>query len=355
MGQRAAIQAELEHILASAAFRSSQRCCDFLRCVVAHTLDGAELKERTIGAEVFGRPPDYDTGADSIVRVKATELRKRLAQYYQEAGARPVHIDLPAGSYAPEFRFPVAAVSGRRGVRSFALAATAATVALALGGWWWLRQPAALDRFWQPFLETPQPVLLCVAHPVVYRINAAGEPVRDPDHYVGVGDAIALAQLSGYLSRRGKAAQTRIGADTSFSELRNAPAVLIGAYTNQWTMQVANDLRFVFDRDGGEIFIRDNITPGRRWTYRGGSTVTDYAIVTRVLHSRTGERMIAAAGLSHYGTRAAGEFLTNRDAMEHALAGAPRDWSGRNLQLILEAQVIGSTPGPPKVLAAWYW
>jgi Tol biopolymer transport system component len=59
-----------------------------------------------IGAEMFHRPVDYDTSNDAVVRVRATEVRKRLAQYYREAAQTPVvRIDLLPGSYVPEFHW----------------------------------------------------------------------------------------------------------------------------------------------------------------------------------------------------------------------------------------------------------
>jgi hypothetical protein len=62
-----------------------------------------KLKERTIGIELFGREPSYDTGEDSIVRVTATDVRKRLFEYYARPGSgSPLRIELPAGSYIPE-------------------------------------------------------------------------------------------------------------------------------------------------------------------------------------------------------------------------------------------------------------
>jgi len=52
---------------------------------VEQTLAGNEdnLKERTLGVEVFHRTPDYDTNLDPVVRLCAGEVRKRIAQYYQ--------------------------------------------------------------------------------------------------------------------------------------------------------------------------------------------------------------------------------------------------------------------------------
>jgi hypothetical protein len=50
---------------------------------------GYQLKERTIGIEAFSRPPDYDQSVDPVVRITAGEVRKRLTQYYYEAGGTP--------------------------------------------------------------------------------------------------------------------------------------------------------------------------------------------------------------------------------------------------------------------------
>src|SRR5580693_1051910 len=102
------IHNELESVLASDDFTGSKRCQDFLRLVVDHTLAGDldELRERMIGVEMFHRPADYDTSNDAVVRVRATEVRKRLAQYYRETKVAPVvRIDLLPGSYVPEFHW----------------------------------------------------------------------------------------------------------------------------------------------------------------------------------------------------------------------------------------------------------
>src|ERR1700744_4163569 len=83
------VRQALKEITASHAFAGSKRSQNFLQLIVEHTLDGEfeSLRERMIGAEMFGRPVDYDTGSDSVVRVKATEVPKRLAQYYLERPA----------------------------------------------------------------------------------------------------------------------------------------------------------------------------------------------------------------------------------------------------------------------------
>lgn len=104
---REMIVAAVARITGSAAFRGSRRAQDFLRNLVDHGLSGEleHIKERSIGVAVFGRVPDYDTGADAVVRVAANDLRKRLTGYYQEAGtSEHVLIELQAGTYVPEIR-----------------------------------------------------------------------------------------------------------------------------------------------------------------------------------------------------------------------------------------------------------
>lgn len=103
------VREHLEKLVASHAFAGSKRTQDFLRLIVGHALEGDldSLRERMIGAEMFGRPVSYDTGSDSVVRVRASEARKKLALYYSEdrEEKRPVRIELPSGSYVPRFHF----------------------------------------------------------------------------------------------------------------------------------------------------------------------------------------------------------------------------------------------------------
>src|SRR5216684_8079989 len=107
--ERVAIREQLEKLLLTSHFSASRRYPSFLRFVLQHTLAGESelLKERTLGIELFGRAPDYDTAADPIVRVTAAEIRKRIEQYYQEPGrAGELRFSLPSGSYIPLFSTP---------------------------------------------------------------------------------------------------------------------------------------------------------------------------------------------------------------------------------------------------------
>src|SRR5579859_62397 len=103
------IREQLERLLAHPLFANSKRYPALLAYTVEQTLLGnaAELKERSIAVEVFGRAPTYDANADPVVRITAGEVRKRLTQYYYDPSHRsePL-IELPIGSYVPVFRGP---------------------------------------------------------------------------------------------------------------------------------------------------------------------------------------------------------------------------------------------------------
>ncbi|HTZ56149.1 MAG TPA: hypothetical protein VMB20_13915 [Candidatus Acidoferrum sp.] len=104
---REAVLAHVAHIASSELFAGAARLCRFLRFTVEAKLDGrdAEVKEYTLGREVFDRGEDYDPRLDPIVRVEARRLRSRLIEYYSGPGRDDVlRLDYPKGSYLPVIR-----------------------------------------------------------------------------------------------------------------------------------------------------------------------------------------------------------------------------------------------------------
>jgi hypothetical protein len=102
----AAEQAELEAVLASGIFARAPSLAQLLSFICLRHFAGEHhlIKEYTIAVEALGRPADFDQKRDSIVRVEAHRLRKRLRQYYEAEGAsHQLRIDLPSGGYAPVF------------------------------------------------------------------------------------------------------------------------------------------------------------------------------------------------------------------------------------------------------------
>lgn len=105
--EEAALRRHLAKVVASNRFRDSARMTAFLTYVVEKALrgEGAEVKETSIGIEVYGRGPHFDPQSDSIVRVEASRLRSKLRDYYLDEGRGDEwRIRLPKGSYIPEFQ-----------------------------------------------------------------------------------------------------------------------------------------------------------------------------------------------------------------------------------------------------------
>lgn len=99
-------RAELESILASGVLGRANNLVRLLNYVCEKYFEGTidEVKEYSIAVQALGRPDDFDPQVDTIVRVTAHGLRKRLEDYYRTAGAgHAIHICLPAGHYAPKF------------------------------------------------------------------------------------------------------------------------------------------------------------------------------------------------------------------------------------------------------------
>ncbi|MFN7938198.1 MAG: hypothetical protein U0R19_33025 [Bryobacteraceae bacterium] len=389
-------------VLDSPAFRSSHRSSDFLRYVVDTALAGEAhlLKERTIGERIFGRPADYDTGQDSIVRVKANEVRRRLAQYYDLHPNSSIRIELPTGSYVPVFQTAAPSVEVEvvaepqpitRGPKAatWQIYAVGLVIVLAVGTALQFRKtssPTRFDSFWAPFFASPQELRLCIPTPETYRIYGSGrtalidafkalppgaprpklqaDKIRDAQiipesgFFLGLGDAHAMSLLSTFASVKGKPPQIRHGNETSFTELRAGPNILLGGFTNRWTIDLMKDARFVFATQGPEYGILDNTTgkfickKQRAWEARPDQ---DCAVVARTVDSKTGHPLLVAAGLDHFGTYAVGEFLTRPDRLEPALRTAAPGWESKNLQIVFRIEIMRDNIGPPQVLHTHVW
>jgi hypothetical protein len=100
-------RALIERVAASEQFSRSARLRDFLLYVGKQSLkEGSpDIHEQEIGIRVFGRSDSYDRSADNIVRVNATELRKRIDAYFESAGgSEPLIFEIPRGGYRLVFR-----------------------------------------------------------------------------------------------------------------------------------------------------------------------------------------------------------------------------------------------------------
>jgi hypothetical protein len=389
--EKDAILQQLERLLENPYFHKSKRFPVFLRFAVTETLAGRAdvLKERTLGIEVFGKDPGYDTTEDSIVRVTAGEIRKRIAQYYQEPGhEQEIRFVLPSGSYVPQF-YPAqsdTSLAQRVGITELQQISGAEVSSSKASIWlygisilaliligvllWWFSRPTPIDEFWAPFFKSPDPILFCVADQNQYStivLRDAANPKNEKtlnDHMVAViiDDIGPLVNIAGMLNAHGRTFRVQGEAATSFSDLRQAPTVFIGAYDNGWTLRFTAPLRFHFanNADMTQFWVEDRQRPGNKeWlldrVQQDSGTYKDYAIVVRSLDPNTGRFAVVVAGIARGGTIASGEFLVDPRHMEELARAAPRDWSQKNMEVVLESQIIDGRSGPPRIKAVHVW
>ncbi|HVJ09518.1 MAG TPA: hypothetical protein VM554_14155 [Acidisarcina sp.] len=387
--ERQMVRDQLAKLLASPHFLSSKRYPNLLRFLVEQTLDGREetLKERLLGVEVFHREPDYDTNQDPVVRRSAAEVRKRIALYYQQ----PAHqyelvIGLNAGSYIPFFqpapgtpaplepplppmpietKPPEAAGSPPSFWRFVVGILLVEAVALALGGYFYLR-PSVTDQFWAPMLASNGRVTLCVGAPdtdASTTLNIPAPPsvydeLRRSGH-LGTSSVSTLIRIGGALENRHKDFRLTLASETSFPELREGPVVLVGALDNAWTMRLTRSLRYGFVIDGAIMSIVDHTDPTRKWsvsfTQAPSSLAKDYAVIARYHDTTLDQPVVLAAGLSREGTEAAGQLLANPASLKALFQDASRNRKTVNLEAVVETQVIEGHPGPSRIVAIDYW
>lgn len=274
------------------------------------------------------------------------------------------------------------------------LAAAAASAALLIA---WISIPrwtkSEFDIFWAPILgNKKQAVIYTGTAPVYIRsmefVNREQTPLNpneqmlpatrwtlppmaegkvltakdlqvDPSGYVEVGDVKAAMAVTGLLSARKRSFDLRIGPELAYEDLHGAPTILVGGYANFWTMYMNRDLHFYFDRN---LNIRERGGQGRVWSIShdagraSSSTITeDYAIVYRLFNSKTGAPVIALAGTTTCGTRAASEFLTDPVSMKKLGIISRDGWEQKNLELVLHAPLVDCNPTSVEIVAEHAW
>ncbi len=396
------IEEQLRRIQSSPHFIHSRRYPSFLKYVVQKTLTGHEedLKERTIGVEVFGRRPTYDLNTDPVVRVTAGEVRKRLAQYYYEPEHQEeLRIELHPGSYVPDFK-PAPGRDG--GILSLiepakqenpvvlagvaqpnkiadqfptpkrakswriSLVGTLLLIASLLLARSYMRT-SAVKSFWHPVLEDHGPVLILVGS-VLALTNASTAGAYDasvglhPLHAdpVALADTIAMAKLQEAISGHNRIVNVESSTQASFSDLQKGPVILVSGFNNPWTMRLTNPLRFYFVRSAADTFeIDDRANPKRKWSVYTlaplNKTNEDYGLIARFHDPITEQVVVVAAGIGENGTIAAAEALSDEQVLSDLKRDKvmPRDRG--NFEAVVEVTMIDGKPGPPKIVATHLW
>lgn len=218
-------QAQVERILKSKAFRSSEVHRNLLEYLAEKSLSGSAdaLKEYTVGVDVFAKPESYDPRQESVVRMHVARLRQKLDEYYRSEGVDdPILVNVPKGGFKVTFEHrsvqpePAATLvledlrlNGRRPVKTVlgTLLAISCACAVILGITLWRSKPARannagraiaaslapaalsaeLQQLWEPILNTSRPLMVCLS---------------SSDDLTGLGTASASFQLGQFLSQR---------------------------------------------------------------------------------------------------------------------------------------------------------
>ena len=380
------ILAHLDDLLESPAFAGSRRRQAFLRYVVQETLAGrgSAIKETNIAVDVFGRDNDFDAQTASVVRVTAAEVRKRLTQAYEAGFGQDLHIELPLGGYQPTFNFvaaeetepeaatvPDTPVASRRHplwliaiAGAFVLVVASSLLALRA-----FRSPSPTDVLWRPFLDQHAPVLISFGAPTVLTPKRAANkwlplqpgamiPADDlvamENSMVGTGAALGAARFAEQLALRHQPFFLKFGSDFAFSDLKSAPAILLGGF--RWTQELSRSVRFRIERTDEGMTITETQPAGRSWTVRPASGLAEgYSLVTRLMQSESGHPVMLVAGMDPRDTQAAVEFLSNDRYLDPFVKSMPADWAIKSFQAVLHNTIHGNSPGSLTVVASAVW
>jgi len=247
---------------------------------------------------------------------------------------------------------------------------------------------STIAEFWGPALSSSKPLLICLPKPIfyrpsvelykrsaktpgefdreVYRMNHRpnlqpgdkitwGDMFEYYDFGVGQGDVQAAVRFSSFLDHQGKDSEVRIGSSYSYADLRNSPAIVIGAFSNALTIEMTSGLHFSYVDDEKGLRIQEKGASGRSWFSKHGPIGEDYGLVTRLLDSNTGQFVVLVAGIESSGSDAAADLIVNPDGLAKALQDAPKDWPQKNVQIVVSTTVKDYTAGPAKVIAVYVW
>jgi hypothetical protein len=250
-------------------------------------------------------------------------------------------------------------------------------------------RPSKLDLFWSPVTNTERSVLICDGTISAFKPTAdywkrvrplarpeeaegpglkmqlptlqPGEQMSStdfdiiPDGFMSPGDVAATISVIAFLNNRRHSYDLRTEPSLSIVDLLSSPAVMIGAYNNTWTMDLNRALPIFFDRGGS---IRERNGAQRVWSEKPSPDITaeeDYAIIARMLDSKTKHPVILLAGKRNCGTEAAAEFATDPHSwnQEHDLS---RDMlNTKNIELLIHVGLDHCKPTSTTVIALKVW
>jgi hypothetical protein len=184
---------------------------------------------------------------------------------------------------------------------------------------------------------------------------------------VSLDDAAVLASMGAMLGKKDIPFRVAGADQTSLTDLRRQPVILIGAIDNQWTTRLTAGLPYrieVANPPGSGAAkepvasIADSKHAGTRWStdlsVPFGAWKSDYAVIARMDDVTTGVPVLIEAGLGNAGTLAASELITS-DGLSRDLASESSCRGKANFEAVIETQIIDTKSGPPHVLRLTCW
>ncbi len=408
-----ALRHHLDELSKGTAFRGSHRSQQFLRYIVEKTLQGSveHLKERTIGIELFQRSPSYDTGGDAIVRVTASDVRRRLQQHYGRYGdASRFRIHLHPGSYVPEIAYdqiesvpaqeaspaPVIAIPEilaepkqvvpqkirwRRVIPQMAAIVLVSLGALAYRQWRSQNTMASIPP-WSTIFRPGHTIQLITSDPNIDQLQElTGNDITISDYanqrYVANPNSLSpqLQQFYQFYLHADNAASVDpplavniarlVPADLQI-DVRSARSLRItdierddnlillgGPRSNPWFQFFESqlDFKFVFSKELNQEIIQ-NVHPlvGEQSTYvptaRGFATGESFAILALVQNPNHPGQVLLVAGADGEGTEAAGQLVTDKQHLLHAMqfCGLPTQKPVQHFELLLRLHTMAGSP-----------
>jgi hypothetical protein len=320
---------EVTRILHSPQFRRAPKLQRFLELVCEYHFKNRtdQITEFAIATQAFGKNPNFDPAEDSLVRVQAREIRRRLREYYQNEGkSSHLILDIPVGHYAPVFtpvKTPAAVLRRMPAIRSawLVLAGTVLAcavlliaadqerrllvrVASAAGRSTALSAPLA--GLWNRFLDSDVPTLLVVSNPDVGECTQQQKQSSAgcPDEYTGMGEAVAIHLITNIFRSTKQTLIVKPSRIVTADDIKRYNLVLVGGKSvNVWTRRLGEDLSLT-DPNSSEQYqtVLDAKT---------GQITRDRAIVALRKLPATGRWVLFLWGRHSQGTHAAAEASTD--------------------------------------------
>jgi hypothetical protein len=327
---------EVQRILAAPQFRRAPKLRCFLELICDYHFQcrSAEINEYVIATQAFGKGPEFDPGEDSLVRVQARELRRRLHEYYQSEGKSDRWIlDIPTGHYTPAFSLNLPEPAGeslpvlrkpaalraawmilagtvltciallvaadherRLLIRTTAMAATVGRVS----------PTPALAGLWGRFFDSDVPTLLVVSSPEVDECGERKPGAADcaEEEYTGMGEAVAIHLITSLFRSTKQTLLVKPSRIATADDIQRYNLVLLGGKSvNIWTRRLGEDLSLTEPNPSPEY--------ATVLDHRTGQVTRDRGIVALRRHPATGRWLLFLWGRHSQGTHAAAEAATD--------------------------------------------